>query len=135
MSQDIVHIAINSVDILDVNKSCVNECCNLELETELLKKKDFIEKDVFDKLIKSYSTLEKHCISLELENQLNQEIFHMENSGMLKEKIKSLSGKANVENIKIDIDEMETINIELEQCCNTPKNMTTQRNTTWGATS
>ncbi|GJS43447.1 retrovirus-related pol polyprotein from transposon TNT 1-94 [Tanacetum coccineum] len=32
----------------------------------------------------------------------------------LKEKIKSLSGKANVENVKMDIDEMETINIELE---------------------
>ncbi|GKA44321.1 hypothetical protein Tco_0737045 [Tanacetum coccineum] len=45
MSQEIVHIAVNSVDILNVNKSCVdeyNKC--LVLEAELLKKKDLIEK-------------------------------------------------------------------------------------------
>ncbi|GJS39497.1 hypothetical protein Tco_0564540 [Tanacetum coccineum] len=54
MSQEIVHIAVNSVDILDVKKSCVNECNKcLELETELIKKKDLIEKDVYDKLLKT----------------------------------------------------------------------------------
>nr|GEV24446.1 integrase, catalytic region, zinc finger, CCHC-type, peptidase aspartic, catalytic [Tanacetum cinerariifolium] len=37
MSQDIVHIVVNSVDILDVQKSCVNECNKcLELETEVV---------------------------------------------------------------------------------------------------
>ncbi|GJY67519.1 hypothetical protein Tco_0469757 [Tanacetum coccineum] len=51
----------------------------LELETELLTKKDLIEKDVYDKLLKSYSTLEKHCISLELTTQLNQEVFQKDN--------------------------------------------------------
>nr|GEX50297.1 hypothetical protein [Tanacetum cinerariifolium]GEX83971.1 hypothetical protein [Tanacetum cinerariifolium] len=56
-------------------------CKCLELETGLLKKKDFIEKDAYDKLVKSYSTLEKHCNSLELTTQLNQEIFQRENSG------------------------------------------------------
>ncbi|GJW20138.1 hypothetical protein Tco_0030760 [Tanacetum coccineum] len=82
MSQDIMHIAMNSVDILDVNMSCVNDCCKcLELETKLLKKEDFVEKEAYDKLVKSYSTLEKHCISLELATQLNQEIFQKENSG------------------------------------------------------
>ncbi|GKC50106.1 retrovirus-related pol polyprotein from transposon TNT 1-94 [Tanacetum coccineum] len=115
----------------------------LELETELLKKRDFIEKVAYDKLVKSYSTLEKHCISLELATQLNQEIFQRENSGenlnaptfnqlveinklkaqsqekgmvirKLKDMIKSLSGKDCVENVKKDIDEIETINIELE---------------------
>nr|GEU71073.1 hypothetical protein [Tanacetum cinerariifolium] len=82
MSQEIVHIAVNSVDILKLNKSCVEECNKyLELETELIKKNDLIEKDVYDKLLKSYSTLEKHCISLELTTQLNQEIFQQDNSG------------------------------------------------------
>ncbi|GKB22765.1 copia protein [Tanacetum coccineum] len=48
----------------ELPKSCVDECNKcLELEAELLKKKDFIEQDVYDKLVKSYSTLEKHCIS------------------------------------------------------------------------
>ncbi|GJT91979.1 hypothetical protein Tco_1080824 [Tanacetum coccineum] len=144
MSQDIVHIAINSIDILDMNKSCVDECHKcLKLKIELLKKKDFFKKEVYDKLVKSYSTLEKHCISLELETQLHQEIFQKDNSGenlnaltfnqlfkinkvkaqsqekdtvirKLKDRIKSLSGKENVENVKKDIDDIETINIELE---------------------
>ncbi|GKB78592.1 hypothetical protein Tco_0945487 [Tanacetum coccineum] len=39
MSQEIVHIVANSVDILEVKKSCVNDCNKcLELETELFKK-------------------------------------------------------------------------------------------------
>ncbi|GJZ32602.1 integrase, catalytic region, zinc finger, CCHC-type containing protein [Tanacetum coccineum] len=144
MSQEIVHIVANSLDILDVKKSCVNDCNKcLELEIELFKKKYFIEKEAYDKLVKSYSNLEKHCISLELATQLNQEIFQRENSGenlnaptfnqlfeinelkaqsqekdtvirKLKERIKSLSGKDSVENVKKDIDEIETINIELE---------------------
>ncbi|GJR38353.1 retrovirus-related pol polyprotein from transposon TNT 1-94 [Tanacetum coccineum] len=36
----------------------------LKLETELLNKKDFIEKETYDKLFRSYTTLEKQCISL-----------------------------------------------------------------------
>ncbi|GKD37463.1 hypothetical protein Tco_1257670, partial [Tanacetum coccineum] len=80
MSQEIVHIAASYVDSLNVNKSCVDECHKcLELETGLLKKKDLIEKDVYDKVLKIYSTLEKHCISLELTTQLNQEIFQKDN--------------------------------------------------------
>ncbi|GJZ06926.1 retrovirus-related pol polyprotein from transposon TNT 1-94 [Tanacetum coccineum] len=144
ISAEIVHIAVNFVDILDVSKSCVNECNKcLELKIELLKKKDLIEKDVYDKLFKSYSTLEKHCISLELETQFNQEIFQKDNSDenqnaptfnqlfeinelkdqsqekdtvirKLKDMIKYLSGKDSVEKLKKDIDEIETINIELE---------------------
>ncbi|GJX92399.1 hypothetical protein Tco_0345725, partial [Tanacetum coccineum] len=119
----------------------VDQC--LELETELIKKKDFIEKDVYDKLVKSYSILEKHCISLELTTQLNQEIFQKDNFGenqnaptfnqlfeinelkaqsqekytvirKLKDKIKSLCGKESMEKVKKDIDEIETINIEPE---------------------
>ncbi|GJS15609.1 integrase, catalytic region, zinc finger, CCHC-type containing protein [Tanacetum coccineum] len=116
MSQGIVHIAFNFVDILNVKKSCVNECNKcLELKTKLLKKKDLIEKDVYDKLLKSYSTLEKHCISLELTTQLNQEIFQKDNfRENQNDRIRSLSGKDSVENVKKVFDEIETINIELE---------------------
>ncbi|GJU84609.1 retrovirus-related pol polyprotein from transposon TNT 1-94 [Tanacetum coccineum] len=142
MSQEIVHIAVNSVDNLDVNKSCVNDCNKcLELETELLKKKDLIEKDVYDKLLKSYSTLEKHFISLELTTQINQEVFQKDNFRenqnaptfnqlfelnklkaqsqerdtiirKLKDMIKSLSEKDSVENVKKDIDEIEMITLK-----------------------
>ncbi|GJX48648.1 integrase, catalytic region, zinc finger, CCHC-type containing protein [Tanacetum coccineum] len=52
----------------------------LKLETELLNKKDFVEKAIYDKLFRSYTTFEKHCISLEVDTQLNQEIFQRDNS-------------------------------------------------------
>ncbi|GJT47258.1 retrovirus-related pol polyprotein from transposon TNT 1-94 [Tanacetum coccineum] len=131
----------SSVDIASVN---VHECekC-LKLETELLNKKDFVEKEIYDKLFKSFTTLEKHCISLEVDTQLNQEIFQRDNSvsnqsapsfdqlfelnelkaqsqekdtviKKLKERIKSLSGKMNEDKIKKDLEEIETINIELD---------------------
>ncbi|GJR33225.1 retrovirus-related pol polyprotein from transposon TNT 1-94 [Tanacetum coccineum] len=142
INKDIVNIIMNSsVDIASVN---VHECekC-LKLETELLNKKDFVEKEIYDKLFKSFNTLEKHCISLEVDNQHNEEIFQRDNSisnqsalsfdqlfelnelkaqsqekdtviKKLKERIKSLSGKMNEDKIKKDLEEIETINIELD---------------------
>ncbi|GKA38572.1 hypothetical protein Tco_0731123 [Tanacetum coccineum] len=79
ISKDIVNIIVNSsMDNAYVN---VHECekC-LKLETELLNKKDFVEKEIYDILFKSYTTLEKHCISLEVDTQLNQEIFQRDNT-------------------------------------------------------
>ncbi|GJV08580.1 hypothetical protein Tco_1346236 [Tanacetum coccineum] len=97
MSREIVHIVANSVDILDEKKSCVNNCNKcLELETELLKKKDFIEKEAYDKLVKAQSQ-EKNTVIRKL-----------------KDRNKSLSEQEGVENAKKDIDEIETINIELK---------------------
>ncbi|GJR89890.1 retrovirus-related pol polyprotein from transposon TNT 1-94 [Tanacetum coccineum] len=138
----IVNTIVNSsMDIAYVN---VHECekC-LKLETELLNKKDFVEKEIYDKLFKSFTTLEKHCISLEVDTQHNQENFQRGNYisnqsapsfdqlfelnelkaqsqekdtiiKKLKERIKSLSGKINEDKIKKDLEEIETINIELD---------------------
>ncbi|GKB20711.1 hypothetical protein Tco_0854634 [Tanacetum coccineum] len=138
----IVNIVVNSsVDNASVN---VHECQKcLKLETKLLNKKDFIDKETYDKLFRSFTTLEKHCISLEVDTQLNQEIFQRDNSvsnqsapnfdqyfelnelkaqsqekdtviKKLKERIKSLSGNMNEDMVKKDIEEIETINIELD---------------------
>ncbi|GJR83797.1 hypothetical protein Tco_0154582 [Tanacetum coccineum] len=77
INKDIVNVIMNSsTNIAFVN---VHECekC-LKLETEL--QTDFIEKEIYDKLFKSFITLEKHCISLEVDSQLNQEIFQRDNS-------------------------------------------------------
>ncbi|GJR87146.1 retrovirus-related pol polyprotein from transposon TNT 1-94 [Tanacetum coccineum] len=105
--------------------------------------KDFIEKEIYDKLFKSFTTLEKHCISLEVDSQINQEIFQRDNSVLnqsapsfdqlfklnelktqsqekdtvikkLKERINALSGKTNEDKIKQELEEIETINIELD---------------------
>ncbi|GJT46357.1 hypothetical protein Tco_0955072 [Tanacetum coccineum] len=142
ISKDIVNTIVNSsLDIASVN---VHECKKcLKLETELLNKKYFIEKEIYDKLFKSFTTLEKHCISLEVDSKLNQEIFQRNNFVSnqsapsfdqlfelnelkarsqekdtiiknLKERIKSLSGKINKDKIKKDLEVIETINIELD---------------------
>ncbi|GKB73832.1 hypothetical protein Tco_0935244 [Tanacetum coccineum] len=131
----------SSVDNDSVNVHEYKKC--LKLKTKLLNKKDFIEKETYNKLFRSFTTLEKHCISLEVDSQLNQEIFQRDNSisnqsapsfdqyfelnelkaqsqekdkviKKLKERIISPSENMNEDKIKKDIEEIETINIELD---------------------
>nr|GEV37900.1 hypothetical protein [Tanacetum cinerariifolium] len=141
VSMDIVNIVLKSfVDNTSVNMCECNKC--LELENEFLKKY-FIEKETYDKFFRSYTTLGKHCISLEVDSQLNQEVFQRDNSisnqsapsfdqyfelnelkaqsqeidmviKKLKRRIKSLSGNMNTNKVKKDIEEIETTNIELD---------------------
>ncbi|GJY84767.1 retrovirus-related pol polyprotein from transposon TNT 1-94 [Tanacetum coccineum] len=142
INKDIMNIIVNSsVDNTYVNVRECKKC--LKLETELLNKKDFVEKEIYDKLFRSFTTLEKHCISLEVDTQLNQEIFQRDNSisnqsaprfdqyfelnklkaqsqekdkdiKKLKERSKSLSENVNEDKVKKDIEKIETINIELD---------------------
>ncbi|GKC61418.1 hypothetical protein Tco_1089016, partial [Tanacetum coccineum] len=120
---------------MQISESC-DKC--FDLDAELLKKQN-----AYNELLKSYSQLKKHCISLELTMQLNQEIFqkdkscnnkndleipkYFENNDLearlqakdttirnLKEHIKSMRENDKEEKVKHDIDEVETINIELE---------------------
>ncbi|GJZ85901.1 retrovirus-related pol polyprotein from transposon TNT 1-94 [Tanacetum coccineum] len=119
--------------------------CNkfLELEAELIKHHNIVEKDEYNRLLKSFSKLEQHCISLELAMQLNKEIFQKNNTSVnqteplydqllelnnlkaelqakdttiekLKANIKRLNKTSTTNSVKKDIDEIETINIELE---------------------
>nr|GEU70273.1 hypothetical protein [Tanacetum cinerariifolium] len=77
ISKDIVNIVVTA----NVNYAYepVNECARcVTLETEL--QKDFIKKECYDKLFKQYTTLEKYCISLEVDTQLEQEMFQRNNS-------------------------------------------------------
>ncbi|GJS97173.1 retrovirus-related pol polyprotein from transposon TNT 1-94 [Tanacetum coccineum] len=84
ITAEIVHIAVNSVDILNVNKSCVDECNKcLELETELLKKKDLIK---------------KHSVeNSDLNDQLQEKVFAI---AALKNELRKLKGK-NVVDIAV----------------------------------
>nr|GFB39783.1 hypothetical protein [Tanacetum cinerariifolium] len=69
---EIVNIVVN--DCMNVN--CLNvDACEQCVTTESELKIDFIKKENYETLLKQYHTLEKHCISLELNNQLNMEIF------------------------------------------------------------
>ncbi|GJU74697.1 hypothetical protein Tco_1266102 [Tanacetum coccineum] len=142
IDKDIVKTVVNLS--VNANGENVTECQKcLELETELVKKKDFVDKETYDNLCKCFTTLEKHCITLEADSQLNQEIFQQENSVLnqnapsftqlfelselkaqsqakdtvivkLKEQIKSLKGNVEDSSVKMDMDEIETLNIELE---------------------
>ncbi|GJV36937.1 retrovirus-related pol polyprotein from transposon TNT 1-94 [Tanacetum coccineum] len=108
------------------------------LRLRLLNKKDFIEKEIYNKLFKSFTTLKKHCISLEVDNQHQRDNYVSNQSApsfdqsfklnelkaqsqekdavinMLKERINSLSEKMNEDKIKKDLEEIETINIKLD---------------------
>ncbi|GJV68976.1 hypothetical protein Tco_1484485 [Tanacetum coccineum] len=99
--------------------------------------------DVYIELSKRFTNLEQYCISLEVAMQLNKQIFqqdktcanqnnpeiqeYFEHNDLkaqlqakdtvickLKETIHSLRENANPDKVKKDIDEIETINIELE---------------------
>ncbi|GJT39498.1 hypothetical protein Tco_0939363 [Tanacetum coccineum] len=118
-----------------------NKC--LDLEAELIKQHNMVEKDEYNRLSKSFSKLEQHRISLELAMQLNKEIFQKNNTSVnqteptfdhlfelnnlkaqlqakdttiekLKANIKHLNKTSTTNSEKKDIDEIETINIELE---------------------
>ncbi|GJY20594.1 hypothetical protein Tco_0393160 [Tanacetum coccineum] len=143
MSQDVLLTVINTMSLhgesvnMDRkrNESC-DKCFNLE--AELLK-----SQNVHNDLLKSYSQLENHCISLELSIQLNQEIFQKDQScndtnaleipeffknndlkahlqdkdttiRKLKEIIKSMRENSKKENVNYDYCEIETKNVELE---------------------
>ncbi|GKE07322.1 hypothetical protein Tco_1399340 [Tanacetum coccineum] len=140
----------STVDNASVNVDECKKC--LKLETGLLHKRDFIEKETYGKLFRSYTTLEKHCISLEVDTQLNPEIFQRDNYvanqsapnfdqyfklnelkaqsqekdkviRKLKERIKSLSGNMNEDKVKKDIEEIETINLNWIIGCQNEKGL------------
>ncbi|GJU57035.1 hypothetical protein Tco_1234801 [Tanacetum coccineum] len=102
-----------------------------------------VEKDEYNKLSKSFSKLELHCIFLELAMQLNKEIFQKHNTSVnqteptfdelfelnnlkaelqekdttiekLKANIKCLNKTSTTNSVKQDIDEIETININIK---------------------
>ncbi|GJY69788.1 retrovirus-related pol polyprotein from transposon TNT 1-94 [Tanacetum coccineum] len=131
-------VAMN--DFVNYVEMC-NKC--LKLEAELIKQHNMVEKDEYNRLSKSFYKLEQHCISLELVMQLNKEIFQKNNTSVnqtkpsfdqlfelnnlkaelqakdttikkLKANIKRLNKTSTTNNVKKDIDEIETINIELE---------------------
>ncbi|GKA41222.1 integrase, catalytic region, zinc finger, CCHC-type containing protein [Tanacetum coccineum] len=100
IDNDIVKTVVN----LSVNEGCetVNECQRcLELKTELLNKKDFVDKETYDKLCKSFTTLEKHCITLEADSQLNQENFSTDNRVRLSASASGSQPSGNTRNDKI----------------------------------
>nr|GEU53398.1 hypothetical protein [Tanacetum cinerariifolium] len=71
LSVDIVNLVLYD----NVNVDCMNvNACERGVTIESELKKDFINKDFYETLFQKYNTLEKHCISLEVDNKLKKEI-------------------------------------------------------------
>nr|GEV02113.1 retrovirus-related Pol polyprotein from transposon TNT 1-94 [Tanacetum cinerariifolium] len=113
ISKDIVNILVTT----NVNNAYepVNACerC-VTLETEL--QNDFIKKECYDKLNNSFS--QQSVLSFDQLFEINELKAHSQDKDMvimkLKERIKSLSGNLKKEKIKQELEEIETINIELD---------------------
>nr|GEV88558.1 hypothetical protein [Tanacetum cinerariifolium] len=132
----VVHDHVKSACInVDVCESCVT------IETE--HQKDFIHKECYDTLFQKFNTLEKQCISLEVDNQIKKEIFQRNTSFSqesaptfdelfkindlkaqsqakdtvflkLREKLQSISGDVKERKVKREIEEVEMLNIKLD---------------------
>nr|GFA69432.1 hypothetical protein [Tanacetum cinerariifolium] len=105
LSVEIVDIVVN--DCMNVNCLNVNDCEHCVTTTSELKT-DFIKKENYETLLKQYHTLEKHCISLELNNQLNMKIFQRDT------KIKSSSADDKERKEASKLEDIETQNLELD---------------------
>nr|GFB25704.1 hypothetical protein [Tanacetum cinerariifolium] len=127
-----------SVEIVNVvvYDNVMSDCLNVDvcahcvtIESEL--KKDFIKKECYDTLLQQYHTLEKHCISFEVHNQLKKEIFQKntlsssESAPTFAEffEINELKAQAQAkdtvilqlkEKLRSLKEEIETLNIELD---------------------
>ncbi|GKB24980.1 retrovirus-related pol polyprotein from transposon TNT 1-94 [Tanacetum coccineum] len=141
MSQDVLLTVMNSMSFDSVNmemqkcESC-DKCLNLDAE---LSKSN----QAYNDLLKNYTQLEKHCISLEVSMQLKQEVFQNDESYVsqngveileyfkindlkarlqdkdttickLKDTIKSLRENTKEQNVNHDKCELEPINKELK---------------------
>nr|GFB53490.1 hypothetical protein [Tanacetum cinerariifolium] len=143
LSVEIVNIVVH--DCMNVN--CLNvDACEHCVTTESELKMDFIKKECYEMLLQKYHILETHCISLKVNNQLNSEIFQRDTVSSsesaptfaelfeinelkaqiqekdtvilkLKEKLKSFSGDVKEIKVEREVEEIKTLNLELDHKC------------------
>ncbi|GJX38115.1 hypothetical protein Tco_0251418, partial [Tanacetum coccineum] len=68
----------------------------------------------YDKLCKSFTTLEKHCIHLEADSQLNQEIFQQENS-VLNQNAPSFTQLFELSELRAQSQAKDTVIVKLKE--------------------
>nr|GEV61050.1 integrase, catalytic region, zinc finger, CCHC-type, peptidase aspartic, catalytic [Tanacetum cinerariifolium] len=140
LSVEIVNIVVHE----NMRSVCFNvTACARCVTTESELKPDFLKKECYETLLQKYQTLKKHYITLEINNQLNTEIFQKDTLSSnasaptfaelfeindlkaqaqakdtvilkFKEKLNSLNGDVKDTNVKRDVQESETLNIELD---------------------
>ncbi|GJY90551.1 retrovirus-related pol polyprotein from transposon TNT 1-94 [Tanacetum coccineum] len=115
MSKDIVNLLVNP--FMENDSVNVHECQKcLKLETEL--QTDFVKKETSINVQKENSVSNQSVPSFDQLFELNELKAQSQEKDTvikkLKERIKSLSGKIDKDKIKQDLEEIETINIELD---------------------
>nr|GEU98679.1 hypothetical protein [Tanacetum cinerariifolium] len=92
LSVDIVYIVVHD----HVKSVCMNvDVCESCVTTETEHQKDFMNKECYDTLFQKFNTLEKHCISLEVDNQLKRKFLekHFVFTRNTQGKLRKLKGK------------------------------------------
>nr|GFD06837.1 hypothetical protein [Tanacetum cinerariifolium] len=108
---DIVNIVVK--DCMNVNCLTV-DACDQCVTTESELKTDFIKKENYEMLLKQYHTLEKHCIYLELNNQLDTEIFQRDNVSS-SESAPTFAELFKTSELKAQIQEKDTVILKLKE--------------------
>nr|GFA80339.1 hypothetical protein [Tanacetum cinerariifolium] len=140
LSGEIVNIVVHE----NMKSVCLNvTACERCVTTESELKMDFLKKECYDTLLQKYHTPEKHCVTLEVNNQTNTKICQRDTWSSqesaptfaelfkinilkaqaqakdtmilkLKETLNFLNGDVKDRNVKRDVEEIETLNIELD---------------------
>nr|GFB31179.1 hypothetical protein [Tanacetum cinerariifolium] len=114
LSVEIVNIVVHE----NMKSVCLNvTACARCVTTESELKTDFLKKECYDTLLQKYHNLEKHCITLEANNQTNTEIFQRDTWSSLESAL-TFAELFEINNLKTQAQakdtEIETLNIELD---------------------
>nr|GFC05337.1 hypothetical protein [Tanacetum cinerariifolium] len=114
LSVEIVNIVVHDnvkFDCLNVD-ACVN-CVTTGSEL----KQDFIKKECYETLLQQYHILETHCISLEVNNQLNTEIFQRDTVSS-SESAPTFAELFEINDLKAQVQEKDTVILKLREKLN-----------------
>nr|GFA05603.1 hypothetical protein [Tanacetum cinerariifolium] len=104
LSVEIVNIVVNDY----VNFDCLNVDAGVHcVTTESDLKTDFIKKECYEMLLQQYHILETHCISLEVNNQLNTEIFQRS--------APTFAELFEINDLKAQVQEKDTVILKLKE--------------------
>nr|GEU80921.1 putative reverse transcriptase domain-containing protein [Tanacetum cinerariifolium] len=94
------------IDVLKENERLLEQAITMKL--------DFIKKECYDTLFKQYTTLEKYCISLEVDSQHKQEIFQRNNS-FSQQSALTFDQLFEINDLKAQSQEKDTVIIKLKE--------------------
>nr|GEZ98427.1 integrase, catalytic region, zinc finger, CCHC-type, peptidase aspartic, catalytic [Tanacetum cinerariifolium] len=107
LSVEIVNITVHdNVKFVCLNVNACARC--VTTETEL--KTDFLKKKCYDTLLQKYHTLEKHCITLEANNQSNTKIFQRD-TWSSQERALTFAELFEINNLKAQAQAKDTVDV------------------------